>query len=106
MEGFLERLLTYSGLTREEYEKLILPPSFRSIPLIGDHPIVKKAIERLTKARDNKEKILIYGDYDADGVCSASILLRSLKEFGIDASGYRGQRIFNHFHLRQWRHRP
>ena len=99
MEGLLERLLTYYGLTREEYEKLILPPSFRSIPLIDDHPIVKKAIERLTKARDAKEKILIYGDYDADGVCSASILLRSFKEFGIDASGYLPSRYLDGYGL-------
>lgn len=99
MEGLLERLLTYYGLTREEYEKLILPPSFRSIPLIDGHPIVKKAIERLTKARDAKEKILIYGDYDADGVCSASILLRSFKEFGIDASGYLPSRYLDGYGL-------
>ncbi|MBR5750086.1 MAG: hypothetical protein IKX82_00345 [Bacilli bacterium] len=79
MEGSLERLLNYYSLSREEYEKLILPPSFRSIPLIDDHPIVKKAIERLLKARDSHEKVLIYGDYDADGVCSTSILLRSLR---------------------------
>ena len=99
MEGLLERLLTYYGLTREEYEKLILPPSFRSIPLIGEHPIVKKAIERLAKARDSKEKILIYGDYDADGVCSASILLRSFKDFGIDASGYLPSRYLDGYGL-------
>ncbi|MCR5692990.1 MAG: DHH family phosphoesterase [Bacilli bacterium] len=99
MEGLFERLLTYYGLSREEYEKLILPPSFRSIPLIDDHPIVKKAIERLEKARDAKEKILIYGDYDADGVCSASILLRSFKEFGIDASGYLPSRYLDGYGL-------
>ena len=99
MEGLLERLLNYYSLSREEYEELILPPSFRSIPLIGDHPIVKKAIERLVKARDSHEKVLIYGDYDADGVCSASILLRCFKEFGIDASGYLPSRYLDGYGL-------
>ncbi|QQG47830.1 MAG: single-stranded-DNA-specific exonuclease RecJ [Candidatus Woesebacteria bacterium] len=35
---------------------------------------VAKAIKRLNLAKINKEKIFIYGDYDADGVCSTAIL--------------------------------
>lgn len=99
MEGLLSRLLTYYGLTKEEYEGLILPPSFNNIPQIGNDIEVKKAIERLNKAKERKEKILIYGDYDVDGISSASILLRSFKEYGLDCAGYIPSRYLDGYGL-------
>lgn len=44
---------------------------------------MEKAVERIKKAVDDKEKILVYGDYDADGVCASTILYESLKKIGI-----------------------
>lgn len=99
MESLFERLLKYYNLTKEEYEKRILPPSFTSIPLINDDLMVKKAINRFAKARENREKVLIYGDYDTDGISSCSILLRALKEYGIDASGYLPSRYLDGYGL-------
>ena len=40
------------------------------------------ASSRLIQALKNKERILIHGDYDADGVTSAALLFRFLKEIG------------------------
>lgn len=37
------------------------------------------AVKRIAKAVENKEKILIYGDYDVDGVTSTSVLYKFLK---------------------------
>lgn len=42
------------------------------------------AIERIIFAKDRNEKVKIIGDYDVDGVVSTYILVRSLKDFGID----------------------
>ena len=36
-----------------------------------------KAVDRIVKAVDDKENILIYGDFDADGVTSTSVLLKT-----------------------------
>ena len=44
------------------------------------------AVERILQAIDNKEKILISGDYDVDGMTSTSLLLYALLEFGADVN--------------------
>ncbi|MFH1377721.1 MAG: single-stranded-DNA-specific exonuclease RecJ [Planctomycetota bacterium] len=44
------------------------------------------AVKRLIKAIQNKEKILVYGDYDADGVCSAAVTVGLLEAAGAIAS--------------------
>ena len=45
---------------------------------------MEKAVFRLKKALKEKEKILVWGDYDVDGVTSTSLLVRSLKALGFD----------------------
>lgn len=40
-----------------------------------------KAVERLTQAINNKEKILVYGDYDVDGTTSVSLVYKFIKSF-------------------------
>ena len=41
---------------------------------------MKQAIDRIEQALKNKEKIVIYGDYDVDGITSSAILKRFFKE--------------------------
>lgn len=47
-----------------------------------------KAVDRIRQAIENYEKILIYGDYDADGMTSASILKEALEEMGAECQVY------------------
>ncbi|MCR4647674.1 MAG: single-stranded-DNA-specific exonuclease RecJ [Lachnospiraceae bacterium] len=47
-------------------------------------PDLKAAVNKLKDVRDRKLKCRIVGDYDADGVCSVTILMKGLKLFGID----------------------
>lgn len=43
---------------------------------------MEKAVVRVLKALEKKEKILIYGDYDVDGITSTSVLLTCLRKLG------------------------
>jgi single-stranded-DNA-specific exonuclease len=54
---------------------------------------MQKGVQRITGAIYNHEKILIYGDYDADGVTSVVVLLKFLMEIGHNVSHYIPDRI-------------
>lgn len=47
-----------------------------------------KAVDRINYALENKEKIAVYGDYDADGVTATTLLYRYLKSRGADVIWY------------------
>ncbi len=45
---------------------------------------MKRAVELITRAREEDWSVAVYGDYDADGICASAILTRALADFGID----------------------
>ena len=47
-----------------------------------------KAVERIKQAQANGESVLIFGDYDVDGVTSSALLRRVLKRIGVNAINY------------------
>ena len=99
MNSFLKKLLDYYAITEEAYTILGKAPSFSSLPDISSSLEVQKAIKSLQEIKEKKQRILIYGDYDCDGVSSSSILLRSFKEFGLDAEAYLPSRYLDGYGL-------
>ena len=73
--------------TKKEIDNFLNPLNPKDIK-IEELGISKKQLEkilkRLQKAKKNKEKIVIYGDYDADGVCSTAILWEAMYKDGYD----------------------
>ncbi len=49
---------------------------------------MREAAERIRQAADNDESVVIYGDYDADGICSVAILYLALQRLGINVNWY------------------
>ncbi len=54
--------------------------TFKDVGINSSH--IKKAVKRLEQARIKKEKIIIFGDYDCDGVCATTVLWETLHELG------------------------
>ena len=89
MEGFRERLLAFLHVKEEELPALLEDPWERPLPLeMGEGASFRRARKVLEEARASKGRALVYGDYDVDGAMGASILLRALREFGIESRGY------------------
>jgi single-stranded-DNA-specific exonuclease len=96
---FLSKLLLYYGFSQSDYASWVAPASFGSIPLINEKEETKKALLYLEKAKKEGKKILVYGDYDTDGIMSCSILTRALKAYGISAEGYLPSRYLDGYGL-------
>ena len=49
---------------------------------------MQKAVDRINEAIENEERILVYGDYDADGITSTVLLVETLISMGANVSSY------------------
>lgn len=54
---------------------------------------VATAIKRIKKAIKSKEKVFVYGDYDADGICATAIMWEALFSLGVNALPYIPERF-------------
>lgn len=75
----VRKVLESRQLSDSEVETLLTDNDFHDPYLMND---MKKAVTRIRKAIDQSEPILVYGDYDADGVTSVSIMMAALNELG------------------------
>ncbi|MCG2813334.1 MAG: hypothetical protein L6245_01505, partial [Thermodesulfovibrionales bacterium] len=54
---------------------------------------VKTAVERIKRAADTNETVLVHGDYDADGLTATAIMVHALRTSGIDVHYFIPDRI-------------
>jgi single-stranded-DNA-specific exonuclease len=54
---------------------------------------MEKSISRILAAKEKDERIIVYGDYDADGITATVLLLDSLRKLGIDTGYYIPDRL-------------
>lgn len=64
-------------------------------------PDMERAVERLFRAREKKESLVIFGDYDVDGVSSTALLLEVLHKLGWTAQYYLPHRLDEGYGLSQ-----
>ncbi|MBQ3115518.1 MAG: single-stranded-DNA-specific exonuclease RecJ [Clostridia bacterium] len=79
------RLLVCRDIDTVEQAKAFLSPGKKGFNNPFDLDCMQDAVDRITIAKQNNESVLIFGDYDADGVCAATVLYYCLKKFGINA---------------------
>lgn len=85
-KSLIKRLLYTRGVQTEEDIKEFLNPLEMNLTHPKAFCDMEKCVERLSKAIDNGEKIVIHGDFDADGVTSTSLLYRTFKYLGADVN--------------------
>src|ERR1039458_193221 len=76
------RLLVKRGLTEPAAAQAFLHPSLGQLHAPELMAGMREAVERLRRALDQHEKILIYGDYDVDGTMAVVVLLTALRMMG------------------------
>ncbi|MEK4222898.1 single-stranded-DNA-specific exonuclease RecJ [Bacillus sp. FSL W8-0116] len=84
----LAELLVNRGITEVESARCFLfdkGESFHDPFLLKD---MDKAVRRIKEAIKNEENILVYGDYDADGVTSTSVMVTALQDLGANVDYY------------------
>ncbi len=96
---FIAQLLLQRGITDFQTAKDFFCPNlsqWRDPFLMKD---MDKAVERIKMAQLNAEKILVFGDYDADGVFSTAIVFDYLQNLGIDIKYYLPDRLLEGYGL-------
>ena len=79
------KILISRGLTTQALRQRFLQPDYASTkydPFLL--PDMQKAVERLKQAHQKQEKIVIYGDYDIDGLSATALLLDAFGKFGFE----------------------
>jgi single-stranded-DNA-specific exonuclease len=93
------RLLALRGFTQTDRAKNYLKPRLEDLHdpflLAG----MDAAVERLRRAIANGEKILVHGDYDVDGICSAALFTRVLRSFGATVDAFVPHRLTDGYDL-------
>lgn len=84
LNPIVSRILANRGASDAKEAQEFLTTSLSSLNNPFLFKDMEKSVERIGSALKNKEPILVYGDYDADGITSIVVLLKTLKWFEAD----------------------
>ena len=87
INDLLAKILANRNITVEN-AKVFLEPTRHDFHDPFSMPDMKIAVDRIIKAIQNKEKVIIYGDYDVDGITSITVLKSFLKDRGLNVANY------------------
>lgn len=93
-------LLVNRGLLNEKDARLFLKASLSQLRSPLQMAGMKAAVERIAQALRLGQKILIFGDYDVDGITATAILFEFLQQAGANVSYYIPHRIKEGYGLR------
>lgn len=96
---FISKLCHHYNLTYDEFKEYIRDKSIDDIPDYTHFKDIDKVVNRIKLAFKNKEKILIYGDYDCDGIMATSILVKTFDLLNYNVGYYIPSRYLDGYGL-------
>ncbi len=87
-DNLLEQLLLNRGLKTKQQREQFFHPKLSEFEADLNIPNISKAKKRIEQAIKNQELIIVYGDYDVDGICGAAVLYLGLSELGAKVLPY------------------
>lgn len=87
-------LLAQRGITTAEDAELFLEPSLKHLQPLSSWPALEEASNIICNAYEKREKIIIWGDYDVDGVTSSALLIDFFrKRLGVHVKHFLPHRV-------------
>lgn len=83
-----QQILFNRGLKTRQAVEAFFNPNEGELPDVFSLPDMKVAVQRLIQAREKQERVVIYGDYDADGVTATALLVDGLARLGLQVQHY------------------
>jgi single-stranded-DNA-specific exonuclease len=94
-------ILAKRGIVGDDAEEFLNPSYGRTNHDPFLLPDMQAAVDRLVQAQKKHEKVVIYGDYDIDGISATAILVDSFEKFGFDVSTYTPDRFTEGYGLNE-----
>ena len=88
LNPIISLLLVQRGITTVDEAKHYFHPNLRDLHDPFLMPDMHKAVKRLNKALGNKERIMIYGDYDVDGTTAVALVYKFLRAYSSSLEYY------------------
>src|SRR5688572_11863510 len=101
LSPLLAQCLLNRGLSEPEAIGKFLQPRLKNLQDPFLLPDMDQAVERLLRAREQGERLVIFGDYDVDGVSSTALLIETLRRLGWQAEFYLPHRMDEGYGLSQ-----
>jgi len=89
----IARVLANRNITDRKEIEVFLNPTRNDFYDPFLMPDMEKAVKRIIKAINDKEKVIIYGDYDVDGITSITVLKQFLQERGLEVGEHIPNRL-------------
>ena len=98
LNSLISEILANREITTENAE-IFLNPNRHDFHNPFQMPDMEKAVQRILKAIENKEKTIIFGDYDVDGITSITVLKSFLNDIGVETNTYIPNRLIEGYGL-------
>jgi single-stranded-DNA-specific exonuclease len=101
LSPLLAALLAQRGFVDPDQARAFLNPRLEDLHdpyLMND---MERVVRRIGEARNARQKVLIYGDYDVDGITATVVLKRALEMLGVEVGFYLPQRLEEGYGLKE-----